>query len=234
MTSTVLDSHVPDISTEQGLLDVIAVGNILELHKFMDRRYYNQHDSLSPSDLEEMTVARWYYRRLQKWFSATYFTSVGDEIVCSISIFQHSLVEFSAAVVNYKSECTHNMPMVTGCSTGKVLMKVFSDFSTSEYPELLECFKFLVDKQEALHWTGDPIKIQRKVVKSEPAWTDFVTRINCAGATDHPVSAATGGKRGNNDILLAHSDNINYVLQRVQLTRKGASFKIDLESLPSL
>ena len=58
MTSTVLDSHVPNISTEQGLLDVIVVGNILELHKFMDRRYYNQHDSLSPSDLEEMTVAR--------------------------------------------------------------------------------------------------------------------------------------------------------------------------------
>ena len=118
--------------------------------------------------------------------------------MCPISIFQRSLVEFSAAVVNYKSECARNMPMVTGSSTGKVLMKVFSNFFTSEYPELLECFKFLVDKQEALHWTRDPIKIQRKVVESEPAWMDFATRINCAGAADRPVSAATGGKRGNN------------------------------------
>lgn len=217
-----LGCHVPDISSEDGLLDIIAVGNILELHKYMDRRYYAGTKKLQASDLEEMTVARWCYRRFQKWFSATYSTMVGDEVVSPMNIFQCTLVEFAAAVVNYKSKYAGQVPLVTGCGTGKVLRNAFIEYFTSEYPELLDRFKTLADKQETILWSRDRITIRPRVAgASEPACTNFAAEMLYPGACNssneseatndaHPTIVTSSRKRRAGMVFSGSLCNVTY------------------------
>src|SRR3978361_1019940 len=54
---TDLHQHIPDIRTHEGLLDLIYVGNIIELTPFLDRRRHSR----TPEEEEEIhTAIMWY------------------------------------------------------------------------------------------------------------------------------------------------------------------------------
>ncbi len=63
--------HVPDISTSDGILCVVAVGNILELSGVLDADLY-WSDGISPLELAEQGYARDYYRTLTNFFTENF------------------------------------------------------------------------------------------------------------------------------------------------------------------
>ena len=61
---TVVDAHLPDVTTFTGLCDVMMVGNLCEFGVLMQRRFYEGGD-ISEDDIEETRMARWRYRQFQ-------------------------------------------------------------------------------------------------------------------------------------------------------------------------
>jgi len=79
---------------------------------------------------------------------------VDDKRVCPFFVFQRSLVEFLAALINYKSAMETQVPFIAGCTT-QTLRKRIRSFLVSEYPELLTCWTKLVKKgHDTFYWTG--------------------------------------------------------------------------------
>jgi hypothetical protein len=92
-------AHIPDITTQNGLLDMVMAGNIVEFAEVLNRQHYKK--TVSKHELEEENVMRWRFRLFIKWFSATYVTYVGGQQVHASYIFNKSLIQFAATLVGY-------------------------------------------------------------------------------------------------------------------------------------
>jgi len=78
--------HVPDITTTAGLMDMMAIGNLLELANVIDRHSYQQ--GIHWTEEPEMALAQWRYRKLQVYFTKRYVTMVGGKSVSPLSVFR--------------------------------------------------------------------------------------------------------------------------------------------------
>jgi hypothetical protein len=170
------NAHIPNISTMTGLMDVIAVGNLLELAQVLDRQFYTI-SGIHWQKQQEIAMARHRYRMLQSWFTANYLTFLGGQSISPINIFRRSLVEFAAAVIAYKQQRAArelDPEIQLGCTAEAVKGKVVSFFE-SNYPELLPCLHRLVKKGAVfLYWTGPKITIKRRSGQSRnPDLVDF-------------------------------------------------------------
>lgn len=154
------EPHVPNITTVSGLMDILAIGNLLEIAQIIDRRWYE--GGIDPVEATEMAVARWRYRKLQTYFAKRYVVEVGGHIISTLSIFRRSLVEFAAAVVVYKREKYDVAPEELGGSAIEMEADM-KDLFRSNHPELLPCLERLI-KEDAqyLYWTGPSITIRRR------------------------------------------------------------------------
>jgi hypothetical protein len=81
-----INPHVPDISTERGLLDIMAVGNLLECAMILDSQLYSKL-GLHWHELAEIAIAQWWYRMLQICFNRQYIMIIGGNPISAISIF---------------------------------------------------------------------------------------------------------------------------------------------------
>jgi hypothetical protein len=152
------DPHCPKISTPAGLMDVIAVGNLLECGQVLDRRNYTKV-GIHWAEQGEMAMARWRYRMLQTIFARHYIVTVDGKPIHPISVFRRSLVEFAAAIVVYKKTRAHHFVKVDGCNAARLEEKMKSVFSAN-HPELVPVLTRLVDEgAESLVWTGPAIEI---------------------------------------------------------------------------
>ena len=152
---TKLQHHVPDMADPQGLLDVMAIGNILECAQVLDRRSY-QKPGVPQAEKSEMAMARRRYRKLAIVFALRYSTVVGGRKTHPLSIFRRSLVEFAAAIVVYKREQEGQSPP----TSRNVYQRMLAMFETN-YPELIPCWETMISKGlGSLVWTGPPITIQ--------------------------------------------------------------------------
>lgn len=152
--------HIPDIRTENGLKDVMAIGNILELATVLDRRCY-VGSGLHWTERLEMGTSREMYRQLQSIISLNYVLSVEGKPIRPSAVFQRSLLEFAAAVVVYKEDM-HAARKIPSCSPVKVKEKMLSLFR-SNYPELLPKLQSLIHRRaQYLYWTGPTISISRR------------------------------------------------------------------------
>jgi hypothetical protein len=151
------DGHIPNLGAMDGLLDFIAVGNVLELAAVLDpSAYAGNNGSRQQSD---MGSARSLYRRLQKYFVQNYRTSVAKTPISPLNIFRRYLVEFAAALVVYKEERPHSSGFKS-CTTGRVKAKVKSFFQTN-YAELVPKLDSLIEANHRwLTWTGPSITIE--------------------------------------------------------------------------
>jgi hypothetical protein len=155
--------HVPDIASFAGLMDLIALGNLVELNPVLDRRAYTRH-AMGWSESHEMAVARLKYRQLQVYCMKSFIMRVGGKRISLISIFRRSFVEFAAAVLVYKqNRALTGIPKVPGCSPQVFHDRLYSLFD-SNYPELVPVLTQLVAKRvTCLYWTGPNIEITAKV-----------------------------------------------------------------------
>jgi hypothetical protein len=153
------DPHIPNLATVDGLLDCIAVGNVLELAQVLDRRAYLKA-GIHGLEQQEMAMARWRYRLIQKIFAKFFVTVVGGRRIHPMSIFRRSLMEFAVAVFQYKQRTANTAPKVPGCNPTAMESKLKSYFQ-SNYPELLFAFHKLFDKGVvSFTWSGPPIEIR--------------------------------------------------------------------------
>jgi hypothetical protein len=91
------NAHIPDIREHHRLMDLVYVGNILELTPFLDRRVAPQ----TPEATEEMQMAMLQYRHFQREFAAAYHINAGSRAIRPESVFNRSLVEFASAIIDY-------------------------------------------------------------------------------------------------------------------------------------
>jgi len=168
--------HVPDITTTTGLMDVMAIGNLLELAHVIDRRAYKKE--IHWTEQPEMGIARWSYRKLQVFFAKRYVTMVGEKSVSPLSVFRRSLVEFAAAVMVYKRSVNGmNIPKVEGCTRYQMEKKMLALFE-SNYPELVPTLHGLVEQEwQFLYWTGPAITIRPRDKGDRMRRTKKIERI---------------------------------------------------------
>jgi hypothetical protein len=175
--------HVPDLSTLNGLMDFISVGNILELSIVLDPRFYLCRDP-SPLEREEMASARQWYRTIQMDFATKHVISVDGKSISPFMIFQRSLVEFTAAIQVYKEDRENDPKFAKqrtfeGCTAASVGTKMYQFFK-SNYPELVPRLQQLIQARfPFLYWTGPSLTIRpRTPADEEPSLRDF---------DDHPL-----------------------------------------------
>jgi len=155
--------HVPDVQTENGLKDVMAVGNILELGTVLDRRCYSTA-GVHWRELIEMGSSRAMYRRLISIIAQNFVIMVGGKPVLPLVVFARSLVELAATIIVYKEDMESAGHKIPGCSFVKVKDKMVTLFQ-SNYPELLPKLHSLMESRvESLDWTGPSISITRRTV----------------------------------------------------------------------
>jgi hypothetical protein len=153
--------HVPNIRTEDGLKDIMAIGNILQLAPVMDRRCYLSSGG-HWTERVEMAFSRSWYRQLQTIIAQHFILTVEGKPISPYAIFQRSLVEFAAAVVVYKEDMS-TVRKITGFPPSKVKDKMVAVFQTN-YPELLPKLHSLIkNRVQYLYWTGPKISITERI-----------------------------------------------------------------------
>jgi hypothetical protein len=153
--------HIPDILTADGLKDIMAIGNLLELATVVDRRYY-QGSPPGIKERVEMGTARSMYRQLQCVLSTTYTIRVNGKPIPPLLVFRRSLVELAAALVVYKEAMDgafgHSHPITADKVKGKVI-----SFFKDNYPNLLPRLHVLIkSRQELLYWSGPELSIVQR------------------------------------------------------------------------
>lgn len=152
---------MPDIRTVDGLLDIIAVGCILEYATALDRDRYLPHYDPEKNipQLTEEGHARMRFRVIMKTFSIRYTTAIGGMIVHPSYIWNRILVRFGAALVTYMRTAQATAPKVKGVHAASVSRAVQAHL-LSDHPHLVPCFEQdLKDKPTALSWEGPQISI---------------------------------------------------------------------------
>jgi hypothetical protein len=90
---------MPNISSPEGLLDVIMVGNTLEFAFALNRHYTAKQ---TPPDVaEEQHVAMYRYRLFQSWYNRNYILNVEGQYLSPSYVFNRSLITFGAALCSY-------------------------------------------------------------------------------------------------------------------------------------
>ena len=178
--------HVPDITTTAGLMDMMAIGNLLELANVIDRRSYQQ--GIHWTEEPEMALARWRYWKLQVYFTKRYVTMVGGKSVSPLSVFRRSLVEFAAAIIVYKRSVKGAAyPKVKGCTKYQLEQKMITLFELN-YPELLPALHALVTKEhEFMYWTGPPITIRPVERGDHTRHTKMTKAVRQLDFDDNPI-----------------------------------------------
>jgi hypothetical protein len=162
------DPHIPNLATVEGLMDCIAVGNVLELAQVLDRRAYLKA-GIHWLEQQEMAMARWRYRLIQKIFAKSFVTVVGGQHIHPMSIFRRSLLEFAVALFQYKEDTAPTAPKLPGCTPATMEAKLSAYFQ-SNYPELVPAFRKLLEKGVAsFRWSGPLVVITRRKKVDETA-----------------------------------------------------------------
>jgi hypothetical protein len=106
--------HVPDISTADGLLDLISVGCLVELSQALDERTYTK-GTIPEDDQDEIDAATTWYCLFIQWYAARFVIVTNNEWINPHYIFKRCLVDFAATMVCYAEEqsTTLTQPLVS-------------------------------------------------------------------------------------------------------------------------
>jgi hypothetical protein len=146
--------HVPDITTRDGLLDFIMVGNLLEFSTVFDH-YHHVGIKIAPEWVEERNVARWRYRLFQSWFNRRFILDMKDVGVNPCYLFNKSLIGFADALCSYLKRWERKVKL--GISVKGIISMVTTHIGT-EWQDLLSGFEKLrsqdPSKGRSLTWDG--------------------------------------------------------------------------------
>ena len=64
-------AHIIDVSTKDGLLDMIALGNVIELSRALDQRHYTGYD-IDDHEQDEIDAVMTRYRLFIRWYTQNF------------------------------------------------------------------------------------------------------------------------------------------------------------------
>jgi hypothetical protein len=156
--------HVIDITTTQGLLDIIALGNIIEFATALDLRTY-QHIVLDEEEQLEIEASMARYRYFIRWFSKKFGLLMDNKWICPSYLFKRRLASFGASVCAYFTDqhaTTQRQSRLPGITPLQV-KKMFRQHIQRCWADLIPIFdKLLVSPSAFLYHTGPTIRIVRK------------------------------------------------------------------------
>ena len=133
--------HMVDISNRQGLLDLIAVGNIIEFTAALDHRTY-ENIVISDEERLEQETAMTRYRLFMQWYSSNFGLLIGDRLVNPIYMFKKRLVSFGATVVEYltrEHSTVQRLDPISGLTPAALKRKIRKHLESC-WPELVPAF----------------------------------------------------------------------------------------------
>lgn len=160
--------------TQDGLLDVLAVGCILEFTTALDRaRYDTSYDRSSPevyaAEAKENQARAW-FRLLMKVYGTKYVLMIGREIVHPSYLWHSVMVSFAAALVGYVAAKANEVEFHPGVSPATVKAAVH-DHLKQDHPHLLGPFENELVKKgraTALTWDGPAFQVICKTKTFSP------------------------------------------------------------------
>jgi hypothetical protein len=154
-------AHVPDVSTPNGLLDVILVGNIIEFADALSRPYYA---GKVPKDvLEEENVARWRYRQLIRWIANNFVLVFENSYVNPWYLVHMSIAQFAATLCAYMETWKMKGNEAKGCTPKKFRLAVFNHLRR-QWLGLIPKFDELSNDQASptFAWNGPEFQVLRR------------------------------------------------------------------------
>jgi hypothetical protein len=171
---------MPKIESEEGFLNLVIVGNLIELADIINRKSYTH--TISAEIREEQNIARCRYRRFQIWFAEHFVVFMEDHWISPSYIFQRSLLELSAAIVGYKWDKDGVVKAPAHCTAKAVESAVCRHFQ-NDWPDLVPKLNELLQTPPSeFFWTGPKIHIQTRPV--EPISPILV---ECLDFPPHPI-----------------------------------------------
>jgi hypothetical protein len=151
--------HQLDLRTPQGLLDLVALGNSLELAHLLDRRHWEK--AVPPEDVAERAHTRSTYAAFQEAFSRRHLLKIGNELHNPIkALFKPSLRQFAVTLVQYKTKMHNFDDAFTAGAFKKAIVGYFAAHRVDELPDLSQALKQIhLDYCDSFEWTGPEFSI---------------------------------------------------------------------------
>jgi hypothetical protein len=99
------DQHRIDPTAPQGLLDVVVLGNTMELVRYLDARFYQTtpSETINDAELAEYDFITEQYSVFQKAFSNRYVMVIDEKRVDVINhLFKPSILHLAVSIVTYR------------------------------------------------------------------------------------------------------------------------------------
>jgi hypothetical protein len=156
--------HTIDVTQAKGLLDIIALGNIIEFTHALDLRSYQDVELEEEERLEiEATMAR--YHLFIRWFSKKFGLLMDSKWINPTYLFKRRLASFGASVCQYFAEQHSTMQRQSHFAgiTPLRVKKIFRQHIQKCWTDLLPIFDHLLESPSAfLYHTGPSIRIVKK------------------------------------------------------------------------
>jgi hypothetical protein len=156
--------HVIDVTKSEGLLDIIALGNIIEFTPAFDLRSYGDIEVDEEEQLE-IEAAMSQYRTFIRWFSKKFGLLMDRHWINPTYLFKRRLASYGASVCVYFHEqhsTTQRQSHLAGISPLKV-KNMFRQHIKKCWTDLLPLFdELLINPSAFLYHTGPPVRIVRK------------------------------------------------------------------------
>jgi hypothetical protein len=156
--------HVIDVTTPDGLLDIIALGTIVEFTLALDWRTY-QHAVIEAEELEEIEASTARYHYFIRWYSRKFGLLMDNKWISPSYLFKRRLVSYAASVCAYFTDehaNTQHQSRLHGI-TPLLVKKTFRHHLQKSWPDLIPIFDdLLISPSAFLYHTGPTIRIVRK------------------------------------------------------------------------
>ena len=96
-------AHIIDVSTKDGLLDMIALGNVIELSRALDQRHYTGYD-IDDHEQDEIDAVMTRYRLFIRWYTQNFALLIQKDWISPSYLFKKRLVDFASTVLLYVRE----------------------------------------------------------------------------------------------------------------------------------
>ena len=168
-TSQYGSEHRIDPTTPDGLLDVAMLGNIMELFRYLDARFYDNsipsrqsQGAIPLPEIAEQDFIMSQYFTFQKDFAARYRLIVDDQPVDAIEgVFKPSLLRLATSIVKYRRNMRSFEAGYTATSIQKAIRHHFSTYHMDllkKYDEDLG--REDLDYLHTMDWTGPAFRIE--------------------------------------------------------------------------
>jgi hypothetical protein len=156
--------HIMDVKEVQGLLAIMAVGNVVELSSALNHRIY-ENQNVNELEMQEQEAATTRYRLFIRWFSDNFSVTIGEEWINPTYLFLKRLVDFSATIYSYElaeHAKIHRANRIRDLNPN-TLRKMLRFHFLRNWPQLTGYFdQAVLSPSPQLYYTGPQFEIARR------------------------------------------------------------------------